>query len=232
MFSVVSYADNLIANGSFEDGSYVAAPGGFQTVGVGNTSVTDWQVDGGNIDWIDTGFWNTTDGGRSIDMNGGTAGTISQVIATEPGNLYVVSFDQSGNPACGDKLKKLQVTVGGSVHNFDFDVTGLVWPTDRNVLPYESRSFLHVATSAATNVEFSSQTTFACGSIIDNVSVTDPVATTCPCDGFKNHGQFQSCTARTVEDYVQSGVLTNAEGSSIISAAARSSCSKKAKKSK
>jgi hypothetical protein len=71
---------NRISNGSFESGS---VSGGFSGVGVGGTAVMDWDVTSGSIDYINT-HWPAADGSRSIDMNGGSQGTIlSEGIATE-----------------------------------------------------------------------------------------------------------------------------------------------------
>ena len=47
------------------------------------------------------------------------------------------------------------------------------------------------------------------------------IAQYCPADAFKNHGQRVSCTSRTSEDFVQTGLITEEEKGTIVSAAAR-----------
>jgi len=52
----------------------------------------------------------------------------------------------------------------------------------------------------------------------------------CPCDDFRNHGQFVSCTARTAEAFVQDGLITELEADLIVSEAAGSACGEKSPK--
>lgn len=52
----------------------------------------------------------------------------------------------------------------------------------------------------------------------------------CPCDAFKNHGQYQSCTTRTIEEFIEASILTETEGEVITSHSAKSTCGKKRKK--
>lgn len=65
------------------------------------------------------------------------------------------------------------------------------------------------------------------GSTVDNSGCS--IDQICPCDAFKNHGQFVSCTSRAAEDFVQSGIVSRSDKGSIISNAARSRCGKKSK---
>ena len=83
---------SIIANGSFEEGT---APFPITNVVAGGTAITSWSVDAGDVDYIN-GFWVSSDGARSIDINGGAAGTISQTFTTVAGHKYKVTFDVAG----------------------------------------------------------------------------------------------------------------------------------------
>lgn len=61
------------------------------------------------------------------------------------------------------------------------------------------------------------------------------IANLCACEGptegqsWKNHGEYVSCVAHAKNDQVNMGLLTEAEGGAIVSAAGQSSCGKPAK---
>ena len=56
---------NLIQNGSFENGT---DPVVFtKLVAVNSTSITDWTVSAGTIDYIGS-YWQAAEGARSIDL--------------------------------------------------------------------------------------------------------------------------------------------------------------------
>ena len=67
-------------------------------------------------------------------------------------------------------------------------------------------------------------------------TIVDPgtgcsIAQLCPCDGprgstesWRNHGKFVSCTAKASEGFVDMGLITDAEKSSIVSDAKQSAC--------
>lgn len=57
----------------------------------------------------------------------------------------------------------------------------------------------------------------------DNGCAIDQI---CPCDGFPNHGGYVECTARAAEDFVQTGIISEAKKEEIVSVAAKSSCGK------
>ena len=66
---------------------------------------------------------------------------------------------------------------------------------------------------------------------LDEIANADgcSVNQTCPCDDFRNHGQFVSCTSREVENLVQLELISEEDGEEIVSNAAHSSCGKKSK---
>ncbi len=170
---------DLIVNGSFEDG--VSIPGGFVSVGGGNSSsITGWTVLGGvqSVDYIGS-FWGASDGLRSLDLDGTPGpGGIEQVINTVPGKGYVVTFDMAGNAARAPYVKLMQVAAIGTTMQsqvFSFDsqastVTNMGWT---------NMQFEFVADAATTTLQFASLTSalnpdyyLYCGPTLDNVVVT------------------------------------------------------------
>ncbi|MBS3796348.1 thrombospondin type 3 repeat-containing protein [Pseudoalteromonas sp. BDTF-M6] len=70
------------------------------------------------------------------------------------------------------------------------------------------------------------------GAVVDGETGCS-IAQYCPCEGamgqtsWRNHGKFVSCTAKTAENFVAMGLITDAEKDAIVSAAAASSCGSK-----
>ena len=190
-----------LVNGGFETGAYVDDGSGFQQLDAPNTSIDGWSVDAGSVDWIGT-FWPAPEGSMSIDMSGADAGTLSQTFDTNIGNTYTVSFLLSGNPDGPPAVKTLDVSAtGGTVANYSHDTTG----TDLTNMVWEPQTYSFLATSASTTLSFVSTTAGPFGPAIDNVVVTETVATKDDCkDGgwetmidnagnsFKNQGDCVS----------------------------------------
>ena len=162
---------SLINNGSFENG---LDPGTFTTLGTGNTSITNWTIAGGSIDYIGT-YWNASAGVRSIDLNGMSSGTLQQTFATTPGESYLLTFDLSGNPDGGNPIKTLTVTDGIFAQMFMFDTTangGATIGINGN-MRWQPQSFQFTASSASTTLSFiGDPNNGPFGPALDNVSVT------------------------------------------------------------
>jgi len=75
-----------------------APAGAFSTFTTGQ-SIGPWTVTAGSVDLIGPGFWAAADGDQSLDLDGTSAGTVSQTFATTPGTTYTVSYALAGNPA-------------------------------------------------------------------------------------------------------------------------------------
>jgi len=160
-------AQNLVVNGSFENGA--AINGGFRVVGAGDNSITGWNITSGSVDYIGN-YWQAADGVRSIDMSGNGAGTLAQqTIATTVGQEYLVGFWMAGNPDDAPSLKQLEASFGGS-QIFDFQTTPYV--TTRNNMLWEYKSFRTIATSTSTDLWFRSLNNTPYGPALDNVSVS------------------------------------------------------------
>lgn len=171
-------------NGSFETG--VPVPGGAITLTAGDsTSITDWTVATGDVDYID-GFWQAANGTRSIDLNGFNPGSVSQNFTTVNGATYNVTFHMSGNPGncsqypngvCSPDLKTLRVSATGAVpHDFDYDTS--IKTNSFLDMKWESNTYSFVATTTSTTLTFASQIAGAFGPALDNVSITETLPAT------------------------------------------------------
>ncbi|MFM2027034.1 MAG: hypothetical protein RLZZ339_1751 [Cyanobacteriota bacterium] len=183
-------AVELITNGSFENGVPIP-PGDLTTTPIGgflslfsgdSTSITGWTVGGNStpaVDYIST-LWDAADGVRSIDLNGAGTGSISQVINTEIGKTYRVTFDLAGNPTAPPDTKLMQVSAAGAFQDFSFDITG----KSTTNMGWVSKSWDFTATGTTTTLQFSGINSGAAGAALDNVSVmlssTPPTPTSIP----------------------------------------------------
>ncbi len=157
----------------FDDGSfeYPTAPAGlFQTYPAGQ-SIGPWTVTSGTVDLIGAGYWQAAEGDQSVDLNGLTAGAVSQTFTTKPGHKYTVSYALAGNMGNGPTVKTGRVLVDGQVfQDFSFDITGKS-PT---AMGYVRRQVTFEATGTTTTLTFASTTpNSANGPVIDDVKVKD-----------------------------------------------------------
>jgi choice-of-anchor C domain-containing protein len=160
----VSPVRAALTNGSFETGT---DPGSFTTLDPGATDVTGWTITS-QIDYIGT-YWQASEGSRSIDLNGLSAGSIEQILATTPGYTYIIDFDMAGNPDGGPTIKELSLeAVGIGSQNFSFDITG---HTKAN-MGWTAKQWSFVATGNSTTLKFSSLVSGGWGPALDNVTVT------------------------------------------------------------
>ena len=166
MIVVAASSQAIVVNGSFETGPSV---GSFGTLTNGTTSVTGWEVIN-NVDYIGS-YWQHSDGDRSVDLSGNSAGGMKQVLSTTVGQWYLVSFDMAGNPAGPPDLKDMRVSVdntAGTFNDYQFDTTS----TSLVAMGWTEEQFRFQADSTSTTLTFlnTSQNT-AYGPAIDNVAV-------------------------------------------------------------
>jgi choice-of-anchor C domain-containing protein len=161
-------------NGSFEIGTNPPVSG-YRTLNSGDADITGWVIETGDIDWAGD-FWQASAGLRSLDMNGGSPASVSQVISTVPGADYMVTFDMAGNPDCGEVNKTLDavaIDVGSAAPvgsgSFSFDTTG----KSLSAMGWTQKSFAFVAASASTKIKFTSTISGFCGPALDNVRVLE-----------------------------------------------------------
>ena len=159
-------ATTAFTNGSFE--TPTAPTNSFLTVVAGQTMGL-WQVESGSVDLVDNGFWQPAEGNQSVDLNGTTAGTLSQTFTTEPGTKYTVTYSLAGNPAGPPTVKTGEVRIDGqNFQDFTFNTTGKTFAN----MGYVTRQFTFVANHTSTKLTFASTSgPTAYGPVIDDVKV-------------------------------------------------------------
>ena len=173
--SLVSAGPSLgatsLSNGSFEQGNYYDAPGSWQVLGLGDTSLTGWAVTQGSIDWVDT-YWHAAEGTRSIDLNGNGPGAMSQTFSTIPNAMYKVTFSLSGNPVDGrPAAKTMTMDVAGTARDYAYDTS--VHGNSFSNMKYISESYTFVAqpNTDSTTLTFTSTTPADAGIVLDKIVV-------------------------------------------------------------
>lgn len=172
------------SNGSFEllQGPQPAS-NEFLTLDHGSNRITGWVTfgDPGNIrrpiDYVMSGFWLASDGQRSLDLNGESAGGVRQQFDTTPGRQYRVLFDMAANPEGGPPERQLRVTAGDDNADYTYVVTNFDWNRESNPdMRWETKEFVFTADSAETELTFESLVGFyyspdVFGPALDNVRV-------------------------------------------------------------
>ncbi len=158
--------DVLLKNGGFE---FAAVNPGNRWIELptGSAAIEGWRVTGGNIDYIGT-HWIASENSRSLDLNGTTAGSISQSFKTLKGSTYYLQFDMAGNTDCAPSLKKMRVTAAGASQEFDFDTAG----KSRQNMGWQRKAFGFTAIDTLTTLTLTSLVSGACGPAIDNVRIS------------------------------------------------------------
>ena len=196
-------------NGGFESGTYTG--GSWNTLNTGSTAITGWTVSSGTVDWVDSSYWETAEGSKSIDLDGNSAGALtSDSFSTVSGGTYFVSFALSGNPDADLGLKTVRVSASGSSSaSADYSFNTSTMGNTHADMMYQTEGYTFVATGTGAALTFASQTAGAWGPVIDNVTVTQVATTGASCkDGgwatnlymdssgntltFKNQGQCVS----------------------------------------
>lgn len=155
-----------IVNGSFENGAFSGA--GFDTLGAGNTSITGWTIGGAGVDWIGS-HWTAADGNRSLDLSALSGGIVSQVVATEAGQRYKVSFGMAGNPDGTPTDKVINVSVDGDQGaGFNFSTVG----KSRSNMGWVNYDYYFTAGTASSTLSFFSPINTPSGPALDNVSIS------------------------------------------------------------
>jgi choice-of-anchor C domain-containing protein len=153
-----------IVNGGFEQpGTF---NGNFQTLSAGSTNLTGWTIDSGSIDLINA-YWTPSEGSYSIDLDGSSVGSISQLIMDLTiGQSYTILFDLAGNPDGNPIVKTLEVSAGGTSAQYTFDKSGKT----RANMGWETTSFVFTAQGTSETLRFASLTGGSVfGPALDNV---------------------------------------------------------------
>ena len=171
----------FVINGGFED---PVVGGAYTTL---TSGLTGWTIDSGSVDLIQT-YWTPYEPTQSLDLDGFTAGTISQVLSTVPGTTYTLTFAFSNNPdGQGQDYNggptsfppSARVTVTGSAlllsHDIWHDLAhGFVPAASLTVMNWDTYSGTFTADSSSTALAFASldNANTPWGIALDAVSVT------------------------------------------------------------
>jgi choice-of-anchor C domain-containing protein len=161
--------ENLIVNGSFEEGPEIDENLGFKSLNEGSKDIKGWIVTRGQID-VTSSYWENADGKRSLDLHGSPGyGGVKQEFATKKGQKYRVTFSLAGNPEGSVPEKKLGVKAAGMEEKFTFDATGKT----RTDMGWTTQVWEFTATDTKTTLEFYTlmKEDPNCGPALDNVSV-------------------------------------------------------------
>jgi choice-of-anchor C domain-containing protein len=172
-----------ITNGSFESG--LASIGNFTTVNaVDSSSITGWTVSAGSVDYIGT-YWTASNGSRSLDLDGLSAGTITQTLTgLTVGQQYQIFFDIAGNPDSGPTTKTLDVMASVNTQSYSFTI--VPGTTTHANMGWITESFLFTANAVTADLSFISTTTTggesghpaAYGPALDNVRIVEAALAT------------------------------------------------------
>jgi hypothetical protein len=176
-------ATNLLVNGGFDSIGAGASPEGwggltYYTDGThpGNVALPGWTVEAGSVDLTaTTSAWGPADmGAYSLDINGWSAGTISQQFATVAGQTYNVSYAFSRNEA-GSPNDPVQATVaaGGVSQLVSVSYEDPSFGSPFNML-WGHNGFSFVADGDTATIRLSAVTDSNAGVFFDTVSVTGP----------------------------------------------------------
>jgi choice-of-anchor C domain-containing protein len=167
------FAAPVLLNGSFEVGGTIAAQG-YTTVSQGGTSVTNWTIASGSVDYIST-YWKASEGNRSLDLNGNGMGTISQPITgLIPNTSYRLTFDVAGNPDGAPNIKTLTAQVGSRTAE-TYSFTTIPGAATRSNMGWVTMTYLFTTGAAEPSSQvltFASTTTGSFGPVLDNVVVS------------------------------------------------------------
>jgi choice-of-anchor C domain-containing protein len=175
--------DNLLINGSFEEGpDPLGGEGYFLILVAGSRQIVGWQVTKSTIDYK-CGYFVTPAGTRSIDLDGTPGpGAIAQTFVTIPGRRYEVSFYMSGNPEGNPyisseyRVKVMGVRAANDHGVFYFDTTGHT----RDNMGWRHEVWSFTAVAETTTLEFLSLSSPSStsgplyyGPVIDDVCVRE-----------------------------------------------------------
>lgn len=158
--------ENLLTNGSFEDGP---DPGQFISLAEKDEQVKGWTVINGGIDYIGT-YWPAAEGKRSLDLHGSPGlGGVKQEFDTKKGAKYKVTLSVAVNPDGEGRKKQVKLTAAGKTETLTAEPKD---PT-REDMKWEKKTWEFVATDTKTTLEITTGETTeeACGPAVDDVVV-------------------------------------------------------------
>ena len=131
-----------------------------------------WKVDAGNVEVSSTEFTFPENTSYSVDLNGSTSGTISQVLKTVPGKTYTLRFMLSGNWADGNGKLGLELRAGPLGRRLSIDRPA-GW--SKGNMKWKEVDYKFVAVSTSSRLSFKSTTPGKGGVVIAAVEAETPV---------------------------------------------------------
>ncbi len=131
-----------------------------------------WRVDAGNVDVSSTEFTFPENTSYSVDLNGSTSGTISQVLKTVPGKTYTLRFMLSGNWADSNGKLGLELRAGSLGKRLSIDKPA-GW--SKGNMKWKEITYEFVAVSTSSKLSFKSTTSGKGGAVIAAVEAETPV---------------------------------------------------------
>lgn len=157
-----------VVNGSFELG-FDPNSGPGQNIGMAapdSSTIVGWTLSSGTIDYIG-GRWAAADGGRSIDLNGVSAGTIFQTVSGFiPGVAYELHFMLAANPEGGSPTKEVVASIGNNSAKFD-----ITRPELGASIVWSEKKLGFTASQPTMNLVFTSLNEGASGPALDSVRI-------------------------------------------------------------
>src|SRR5258707_8973180 len=165
----------VVQNGSFETGT--APPfGGLYVPAPDSTTIANWTVSAGSVDYIGSDTWQAAAGSRSLDMNGHDAGTITQnITGFTLGQQYQLSFYMAANSDGSPIIFHLQASIGSVTNAFTFNGSGTSYAN----MGWSLRTMNFIASSTTLPLAFMSLDSGNAGPTLDNVSIST-VPEPCP----------------------------------------------------
>ncbi len=184
---------------ALSDGNFAAAPdpGTYKTY-YANSTFGNWTVGkSGSVDLIGS-YWANPPGSRSVDLDGESPGSISQMLNLVSGKTYKLSFKLSGNPDGGSPTKGVGVTIGGDpTQQFTYDTAA--HGTTKSDMKWVSESFSFTASSSKELLTFASTDEGSpYGAVIASVAVPEPATWAMMLIGFGGLGAVLRSNRRRV----------------------------------
>ena len=155
-------AQNLLVNGSFEDGAFVNQGNQTMSLAPGSTLISGWTVLTDATAWINVGNpfgLAASDGGRFLDLTNYSAGApfagVSQTFATLAGATYTLSFDLGGSNAWG-RPDALIASAAGTLATFVTAAPSVATPNN----DWYEQSMTFTASGATTTLTLQGSTGF------------------------------------------------------------------------
>lgn len=163
---------NLIANGSFEDGSYAGDANNVMSAAVGSNVINSWTVFAGSIAWIENQnpnpWYVASNGMRSLDLtdtrDGAPYGGVKQDVPTVVGQTYLVTFDLGIHSRYSTSICCVQLAAADAQQVFTAEAVG-------GKQTWYSNSFTFKANSSNTSLQFLGLLATPADIGLDNVSM-------------------------------------------------------------